>query len=846
MDSSTAHRRRSGLRPLALLLAWMAAGAVAPAAGAQERPRTERASVEGTVVDAYSQIPLADASVVLEPRSAGALPTPGRALVQATRTARTDAAGRYRFTGVPAGDYRLHVERLGYRTATVDVDLRGAPESRVSVGLDVEPVALQPVEVTVPAVDPAEPYGRTSAAGRDPRTAGRRRVEVERARQERYLASDVRAVTHADVAEGITLGETDLFRALQRLPGVSAGDEYSAELWTRGAPWDQTRVHLDGLPLFNPVHALGGFSGVNPDAVGAAFLHPGVQPASLGGGAAGILDVRTRPGGGTGELRGLGELSVVSARGALDRSTDDGRQAWMLAGRRTYLDLATGAAEAILGSDRTYHLPYRFSDVAGRWDRQLGDGSALEVSGLLELDRISSTNPRLLDRISAEWGGGMSRATLQNRFGGVRARHTVGFSGLFSSLRGQNEDRYPVDPGNIDYRPAIVPASGGILYTLFRGELEPATDPAPAPWQAGYELVHQRVRFRGPRPLPLALIDPAGSPVDRDHELSYGALWGSRRWTPTASLTVTTGLRAEAGDAVRNGGGLRLAPRLAARLQAAPGLSLSAAVGRSFQYVQALTPSGAPVDEGFRSDYLWVLAGDTVPVARADVATLGAEHWLGAGWLGSVTGYLRRTTGVALPDPTPGLLRERPLFVAGVNDARGVELSLRRLTGPWTASAAYSYGVSEMEAAGRRFPAPWDQRHVLDLTGMVQVSRRWQVGAAYTAAGGTPYTETFQGRVRCRRQGDCEWAEEPWAGEPGARRLPAYQSLDLLAEWSRSFRRWELGVFLQIHNALNQNNPGRYKGFGGEYCMPECHGFAQDEFTAGLPAFLVFGFRAAF
>jgi hypothetical protein len=847
MYSPAARPRRPRFRLLALLVTWMTVGAAASAAGAQERTRTGRASVEGTVVDANSRDPLSDATVVLEPRSGGALPTPVRAVVQATRTARTDAAGRYRFAGIPAGDYRLHVERLGYRSVTVEVDLRGVPESRVSVGLDVEPVALQPVEVSIPAVDPAEPYGRLSTAARDPEAAGRRRVEVERARQERYLASDVRALTHADVAEGVTLGETDLFRALQRLPGVSAGDEYSAELWTRGAPWDQTRVHLDGLPLFNPVHALGGFSGVNPDAVGAAFLHPGVQPAALGGGAAAILDLRTRAGGGNGELRGVGELSVVSARAALDRGAEDGRHAWMVAGRRTYLDLATRAAEAILGRDRTYHLPYHFSDVAGRWDRRLGDEAALEVSGLLELDRIFSTNPRLLDRISARWGGGMTRATLQSRFGGVRARHTVGVSGFFSSLHGQNENRYPDrDPGNVDYRPGVEPSSGSILYTLFRGELEAATDPAPAPWQAGYELVQQRVGFRGPRPLPLVLAHPVGDPVDMEHELSYGAVWATRRWTPAAPLTVTAGLRAEAGDAVRNGGGLRLAPRLAARLQAAPGLSVSAAAGRSFQYVQALAPSGAPVDEGFRSDYLWLLAGDSVSAARADVATLGAEYWIGAGWLASVTGYLRRTTGVVAPDPTPGLLRERALFVTGANDARGVELSLRKLAGPWTASMAYSYGVSEMDAAGRRFSATWDQRHVLDLTGTLQVHPRWQVGAAYTAASGIPYTVTFQGKVRCRALADCEWVEEPWVGEPGARRLPAYESLDLLAEWSRAYRTWDLSVFAQVHNALGQGNPGRYRGFGGEYCMPECQSYPEDEFTRGLPALPVIGARVTF
>ncbi|HEX8271027.1 MAG TPA: TonB-dependent receptor [Longimicrobiaceae bacterium] len=838
-------RRRGWTLLLAGLLLLAGSPARADAARAREQGvAEERASVAGTVVDAYSQRPLPDATVVLEPRAPGVLPGPGSPFVQAARTARTDAAGRYRFAGVPAGEYRLHVERLGYRASTVEVDLRGAAESRVSVGLDVEPVALQRVEVSVPAVDPADPYGRTRTVP-GAAEAGRRRVAVERARQEAYLPSDVRALTHADVAEGITLGETDLFRALQRLPGVSAGDEFSAELWTRGAPWDQTRVHLDGVPLFNPVHGLGGFSGVNPDAVGAAWLHPGVQPAALGGGAAGVLDLRTRVGGADGGgLNGLGELSVVSARAALDRGAEDGAWAWTVAGRRTYADLLTGVAEGVLGRDRTYRLPYGFSDLAGRGDRRLGERSALEVSGMAAWDRIFSRNQNLLDRISARWGGGMARATLATGFGGVEARHTLGFSGFRSRVAEQNPD--PGDEG-FDVRPAITPSTGGVTYAVLRGEWAPraASSGAPAPWSAGWEIAHHRVGFRGPRPLPLSVIDPEPDPLDRDHALAVGAAWASARWRPAPALAVSAGLRAEAGPRVAGGGPLRLAPRLSARVQAGRGTTVSAAAGRAYQYVQAAVPAGAPVDESFRSDWLFVLAGGDVPAARADVATLGAERWLGAGWLASATGYLRRISGTVVPDPTPGTLRERPLFVAGTGTSHGAEASLRRLTGRWTGSAAYSWGASEMEARGRSFPAPWDQRHVLDLTGQLRAGR-WQLGAAFTAASGTPYTTTFQGKVTCERQGVCAWDREPWAGEPGARRLPGYRSLDLLAEWNRRYRAWTMSVFVQVHNATNHANPGRYNGFGGEYCSGRCWDFATDEFTDGLPAFPVIGLRAAF
>jgi hypothetical protein len=840
--------RRSGTTLLAggLLLAGSPARAQTPTQ-APERQAAERASVAGTVVDAYSQRPLADATVVLEPRATGALPSPTRAFVQATRSARTDPAGRYRFPGVAPGEYRLHVERLGYRSSTVEVDLRGAAESRVSVGLDVEPVALQPVEVSVPAVEAGASYGRWSAAGGD--AAGDRRVAVERLRQEMHLAGDVRAVTSSDVAEGITLGETDLFRAMQRLPGVSARDEYSAELWTRGASWDQTRVYFDGLPLFNPVHALGVFSGINPDAVGAAFLHPGVQPAWATGGAAGTLDIRTRRGGSEGRFSGTGELSLISGRLALDGTAGDGRQAWMVAGRRTYLDWLTRAIEGATGADDVY-VPYDFYDVTLRHDYLLGASSAVEFSMTGGFDQVTDDIPDVLHATSGHWGTGAARLTLDTPVRGLATRHTLGLSGFSSMFRRTEPDTSPGEPSP----PEAEPSDNTIWYYTLEGRVEPGS-PSGTKWAAGYQLVGQYVSFFGARPGPAGRLDPPRHPWDREAYLrehnGYGALWGERRWTPRGGLTLDAGLRLEAGPAVQNAGVLRLAPRVSARFRAGPQLSFSAAAGRSYQYVQAVAPAGLEAINGFHPEYLWVAAGDTAPAIIADVATLGAERWLGNQWLAAVNAYARRSSGIAVPDPRPGSAVGRPLYVGAEGTAHGVEASARRLAGRWTASVAYSYGASRLRAEGLSFRAPAEQRHALDATALLRLGRRWQVGAAYMASSGIPFTRVFEGAVDCHTQAPrCVWGREPSTGAPGADLTPAFRSLDLLVDWTREFRGWRLGAYLQLRNALNHRNAGRYTGssdcadFGVQFCRT--HPGPVDQFESGLPTLPVIGFRAAF
>ena len=836
-------------------------GATGVAAQAPGTVRLSGGVVSGRVVDAETGVALGSSTVVLEPRDAGAFPA-GSGFIPATRTSRTDSAGEYRFGGVPPGDYRLHVQRLGYRSTTVGVELRGTADSRVSVGLSVEPVALERLDVSTVVRPTATPqtYARAAALPEQ----GSQRVAAERIRQQRHLPSDVRAITHADVVEGITLGETDLFRSLQRLPGVSTRDDYTAELWTRGAPWDQTRIVFDGLPLFNPLHAVGMFSGVNPDAVGAASFHPGVQPAPFGGGAAGVLDLRSRRGEGDedGGIRGLGELSLASARLALDRQFADGRGAWMIAARRSYLDWLVGGIGKVIDEPDAY-LPYAFSDYAARFDYQIDGERSVEVSGLAERDRLSGDLPDILQGNTMSWGNTAARTTWNGPLASGRIRQTIGVSRFNSHVREQTS-RFD----SVYSAPRAPPSDNSVAVGFLSGEWTRMTATGPAPWSVGYQLERYASDYSGPGLDPFARQAPEDTTFGSS--LVVGALWGETRWRPSARVTLDAGLRVEASPALDNTGRVRLTPRVSARFQPNPALSLSAGVGRTYQYTHSLASReaarfgpGLPLPGAD----LWLISGSDVPAIRSDIATAGAEAWIGNSWLAAVNTYVRWQSGIAVPDPTPGSLLNRPLFADATGQARGIELSARRLAGRWTASAAYSYGVSELEAAGLRFSAPTEQRHTVDVTSMLRVGRSVRLGAAFVAASGAPYARTRPGTIRCDDtvepttgriiEGECEWAEPPRLDAPGNLRGPAYQSLDLLVDWQHAFRGWELGAYLQVRNALNHKNFGPYLGFSEQYCPPSqvsCSTqggsgesfYETDVFADALPILPVFGFRVSF
>jgi hypothetical protein len=232
--------------------------------------------------------------------------------------------------------------------------------------------------------------------------------------------------------------------------------------------------------------------------------------------------------------------------------------------------------------------------------------------------------------------------------------------------------------------------------------------------------------------------------------MAHAALWGERRWYAGGRLTLETGLRVEAGPAVRNGGAVRVAPRVAAPFEIDARLRVSAGVGRTYQYTQALAVSGIEVADGVSSSSSWLAANDTVPALRADMIQAGFEWWWSDTWLAGVNAYGRRTTGQALLDPAPGPVEpdgRDSHFVMGEGWARGVEVSVRRLAGRWTASGAYGYVVSTVEAGGYRFPSPADRRHTVSLSTMVRAGGGIRQGSTHRYASGFPFTRFFSGTI---------------------------------------------------------------------------------------------------
>jgi hypothetical protein len=802
-----------------------------------------RGAIAGLVVDAGDATPLPGARVYLEPVES---PLRARFTHNGSRGFRfayvveTDAAGEYRFEEIPPGRYRLHVERAGYGGTQVEVDL-GHGGARLVLGVPVDPITLPKVTVSGDAI---QPYARTLSPTAE--RLGARRAAVQD-RQHRYLATDVRTLTAGQVAESVTAGEADLFRALQRMPGVGRRDDYTAVLWTRGAPWVQTRVYMDGLPLYNPTHAGSLFASISPNGVGEVTYHPGVRSAEWGEGAAGILDLRSRAGTPHEPITGSFDLSLVSAQLALDGDLFDGRLRWMVAGRRTHVDVLAEAWRVLHPRD-PLRVPYDFADVTARVDARLGP-LTVEASSMQERDRLRGDIPGLLVGNTGRWGNRLSQVTLRlplgpvelsASHGGTRYATLVNEAWRAPPRAGSEEVTLPALESGIDHD------RSGVRASSLPGRF------GPVDWAVGYETVDDRIRYDGPFSLlaegiPGLVRDSlARVPFRLTGRRQYEAGWGQFRVQLLEGLALETGLRVEEGDSVRNGGTRLVSPRVSARWTAPSGVALSAGWGRSYQYTQSIGAAAGPLGPQLHLSQLWVLAGRGYPALRADIATLGAEYWLDGGWLLSGTLYHRESSGVTETDPTPGEIRPDRSHVVADGTARGLELSARRLAGRWTGSLGYALARADTRVDELTFPSAADVRHSLDATAAYRMTDALRLGGAFSFASGIPFTRVVVA-------GD----EPPWIEEPGAHRTPSYASLDLVLDYTTEVAGRQVATYVQLLNALDRRNRVTYAG-SVDLCSPgalaagardvDCSAgtVIRDRFRSGLPRLPLVGFRVKF
>ncbi len=177
------------------------------------------------------------------------------------------------------------------------------------------------------------------------------------------------------------LGEVDVLKALQLLPGVQSGGEGQNGLYVRGGSPDQNLILLDGVPVYNASHLFGFFSVFNADAVKDVKLTKGGFPARYGGRLSSVIEINMKEGN-INEWHGAGSIGLIASKLTVEGPIKKDKTSIMLSGRRTYIDIlakplieksfAEGGGSGTAG--------YFFYDFNGKINHKFSDKDRLYFS----------------------------------------------------------------------------------------------------------------------------------------------------------------------------------------------------------------------------------------------------------------------------------------------------------------------------------------------------------------------------------------------------------------------------------------------------------------------------------
>ncbi|MCD8174209.1 MAG: TonB-dependent receptor [Alistipes sp.] len=182
------------------------------------------------------------------------------------------------------------------------------------------------------------------------------------------------------------MGEADLMKSLQLLPGVQATSEGGSGFSVRGGGHDQNLILLDDATLYNASHLMGFFSVFNNDVVDDVTLYKGDIPASFGGRLSSLLDVRTRDGGRE-RIAGSGGIGLISSRISLEGPLGHDDAGFLVSGRRTYADLFL----KLMPDEDLRKSKLYFYDANLRLAYDPGPRDRLYLSGYLGRDKMGTS-----------------------------------------------------------------------------------------------------------------------------------------------------------------------------------------------------------------------------------------------------------------------------------------------------------------------------------------------------------------------------------------------------------------------------------------------------------------------
>ncbi len=547
------------------------------------------------------------------------------------------------------------------------------------------------------------------------------------------------------------LGETDLMKTIQLLPGIKPGTEGFSGLYIRGGGPDENLILLDGIPIYSPGHMLGLFSVFQEEVVESATVHKGSFPARFGGRASGIIDVNTFEGNDR-KIGGCAGIGMLNDKLHIDGPIIKGRTHFSVSFRGMHTFLMDGILQAA-----KVPANYYFDDLHVKASHHLADNDMISFSYFNGRDKLYLKEGQ--DRTDLVWGTE---------------------TGSLKWTRRWNEGLSSV---------AIMGTSNYSMATSFKSGGVPADN-----YPSGLKDVLAKVDFH--------LI----SFTDNDIRFGGGFIrhrFNARNGLETAFyvqdevslgklLTLSAGLRTSVFSSGRKNW-LSPEPRLGLSTVFMDRLHVHASYSRMSQNIHLLSPilTTLPVD-------LWVPVTKRIKPLISDQYSAGISFDGDSGCGVSIEGYLKKTRNVIEYKDGVVFIEDYDTWenqvATGIGRSRGVEILVRKDCGKTTGWIGYTLSRSERRfpdgsiGGGRWIPCRYDSLHDITLAANRYFGNGWSTSLTWIYSSGSAITiPEKDGSMPVR----------------GNFRLPPSHRLDIGIKHQKGKGTWNFGLY----NAYNRKNP---------------------------------------
>ncbi|HBK72407.1 MAG TPA: hypothetical protein DDZ39_12265 [Flavobacteriaceae bacterium] len=607
------------------------------------------------------------------------------------------------------------------------------------------------------------------------------------------------------------LGENDVLKTLQLLPGVQGGTEGMNGVYVRGGSPDQNLVILDGVPVYNVSHLLGFLSVFNTDAIKNVSLTKGGFPARFGGRLSSVIEINMKEGNKK-EFHGEGAIGLLSSRLTIEGPIIKDKTSFMISGRRNYFDIIAKPIikKAAKKNGNALDLSTYFYDLNAKVNHKFNQKHSIYLSAYLGSD-VFKTDVKENDKNSEDfyrttagidWGNLITALRWNYKINSkLFANTTLTYSKFNFDFEAGEEDLNEGEHNKFEakYKSGIYDVAGKIDF-----------DYIPNPDH------HIRFGFGNTyhtyNPGALALkgdFDEEDFETLNNQKKEYsneyfGYIEDELKF---GKLKANIGLHAS-GFTIGNKTYSSLQPRLGLRYLVNKKWSLKASYASMAQYINLLTNEsiGLPTD-------LWVPSTERIKPQTSWQAAFGVATTFKNDLEFSVEGYYKEMDNVISYKEGASFFNVEENWedkiTQGKGTAYGLEVLLQKKRGKTTGWIGYTLAWNNRQFndinSGKEYPFKFDRRHDFELVAIHKFSDRIHLSGTWVYSTGNAISLTEATYTSFDQNGYLEPISI--IGEKNSYRMSSYHRLDLGLEFVKKTSWGERAWIFGVYNAYMRSNP---------------------------------------